>query len=413
MTEFKMPSLGADMESGILVEWMVKPGDMVHRGDVIAEIETEKGVIEVEIFEEGVVEKLLVEPSRDDLPVGTPLALIRVDEAEGAVASEPAPPPAEVVEQAVVAADHHPMDHHAVTQHEADANNGQRVRISPVARKLAADLGVDTTQIKGTGPRGAISKTDVEQAAERQRAVAEKPAAKPAKPAKPDKEKSEKFQAGMRNAIAAAMSRSNREIPHYYLETHIDMTLAQAWLEAENQRRSIKDRLLMAVVLLKAVARALEVVPALNGYWRNDQHEPQEAIHLGVGIALRKGGLIAPAIHHADQKNWDELMVSLRDLITRTRSGGLRSSEMTDATITVTNLGDLGVEKVYGIIYPPQVALIGFGKIMDTPWAENGLLGVRPVLTATIAGDHRATDGRTGAQFLEALDRSLQEVEKI
>ncbi|HSO18751.1 MAG TPA: 2-oxo acid dehydrogenase subunit E2, partial [Desulfosarcina sp.] len=131
--------------------------------------------------------------------------------------------------------------------------------------------------------------------------------------------------------------------------------------------------------------------------------------HIGFVIALRRGGLMAPALLHANDMGPDELMAALRDLITRARSGGLRSSELTEATITVTSLGDLGVEAVYGVIYPPQVALVGFGKIMEQPWAVNGLLGVRPVLTATLSADHRATDGHRGAQFLDALNRYLQE----
>ena len=214
----------------------------------------------------------------------------------------------------------------------------------------------------------------------------------------------------MRRAIAAAMARANREIPHYYLQTRIDMSRALRWLEAENHKRSVKERLLPAVLLIHAVARALGDVPELNGYWLDDRPQPQEAIHIGFAIALRQGGLVAPAIHHADLKSLDELMEVLRDLIPRVRAGRLRSSEMTEATITVTSLGDLGVETVYGVIYPPQVALVGFGKIMEQPWAENGMLGIRPILTATLAADHRATDGSQGAQFLDALNRYLQEV---
>jgi pyruvate dehydrogenase E2 component (dihydrolipoamide acetyltransferase) len=274
---------------------------------------------------------------------------------------------------------------------------------------MAEDLGVDVNLIEGTGPGGAVGKADVERAVEAMKSDSIKPEPAPAKPKKSAKPDALKL--GMRQAIAAAMARSNREIPHYYLETPIDMTRAMQWLETENQQRSIKDRLLIAVVLLKAVARALEEVPELNGYWVDDHLEIQEGIHIGFAIALRKVGLIAPAIHNVDLKSMDELMEAMRDLIARTRSGGLRGSEMTDATVTVTSLGDLGVKTVYGIIYPPQVALVGLGKIIETPWAENGMLGIRPVMTATIAGDHRATDGRTGAQFLEALNRHLQEVE--
>ena len=217
----------------------------------------------------------------------------------------------------------------------------------------------------------------------------------------------------MRRAIATAMARSNREIPHYYLQTRIDMHRTLLWLASENDKRQIKNRILPVIPLIRAMVLALTDVPELNGYWIDDRHQVSEAIHIGFVISLRQGGIIAPAILHADEKGPDDLMAALRDLITRTRSGGLRSTEMTDATVTVTNLGDLGIEAVYGIIYPPQVALLGFGKTMEQPWAEEGMLGVRPVLTATLAADHRATDGHRGAQFLDALNRYLQEPEAL
>ena len=217
----------------------------------------------------------------------------------------------------------------------------------------------------------------------------------------------------MRRAIAAAMARSNREIPHYYLETQIDMSVPLRWLEAANQQRPVQQRLLPVVLLLKAVAHALGEVPELNGYWKDDRNEPQKDVHIGFAISLRQGGLIVPALLHANRKSLDELMAAMADLIQRTRAGRLRSSEITDGTITVTNLGDRGVETVYGVIYPPQVALVGFGRITERPWADKGMVGVRPVLTATLAGDHRATDGRRGAQFLESLTRWLQQPEKL
>jgi pyruvate dehydrogenase E2 component (dihydrolipoamide acetyltransferase) len=255
--------------------------------------------------------------------------------------------------------------------------------------------------LQGTGPHGEITQEDVQRAAE---ALKKAPMAKPAAPV---------FLAGMRRAIAAAMARSNREIPHYYLETKIDLQRPLKFLEAENQKRPVKDRLLSVVLLIKAVARALCDVPELNSYWIDDQLQPKEAVHVGFAISLKQGGLVVPAILNADQKNLDEMMQALRDLITRARSGRLRSSEITDATVTITNLGDLGVETVHGVIYPPQVALIGFGRIIESPWAENGMLGIRPVVTATLAGDHRATDGHRGAQFLTTLNQHLQAPEKL
>ena len=165
--------------------------------------------------------------------------------------------------------------------------------------------------------------------------------------------------------------------------------------------------------MIRAVIRGLKDIPELNAYWSNDCLEMKESVNVGFAISLRQGGLITPAIMNADQKNLDQLMAALSDLIVRAREGHLRSSEISEGTITITNLGDLGVETVHGVIYPPQVALVGFGRIQERPWAANGMLGVRPVLTATLAGDHRATDGRRGAQFLQALDRYLQEPEKL
>jgi pyruvate dehydrogenase E2 component (dihydrolipoamide acetyltransferase) len=299
------------------------------------------------------------------------------------------------------------------------------VRISPLARKVAAALGVDVTTVTGTGPGGAIERADVERAAAQKSpapagtvepapAPAPEAAPAPALPsAPPPHPPRTDALAGMRRAIASAMARSNREIPHYHLATRIDMSLALAWLEAENARRPIQDRLLPAAVLLAAVARTLKQHPDLNGAWIDNALVRRDAIHINFAIATRQGGLITPAVHDVDKKSIHEIMAALHDLIPRARDGGLRSSELSEGTITVTSLGDLGVETVFGVIYPPQVALIGFGRITEEPWAENGMLDVRPVLHATLAGDHRATDGRTGARFLDALNRQFQHPETL
>lgn len=394
-----MPSLGTDMQAGTLVEWQVKPGDHVKRGDIIAAVETEKGIIEIEVFESGQVEQLLVQPG-EEVPVGAVLATIRYEGA-GVIATAPEVKPLPSPEEPSLLL---PPPVAPPIEPAAPVAVAPRLRVSPLARRLATQLGVDLRTVQGTGPHGAIERADVE------RAVAPKGKdVAPAAAAAPVAEKSKVFAEGMRQAIARAMARSNREIPHYYLETPIDLSKALRWLEVENQKRSIKERLLPVVMLLKAVARALGDVPELNGYWMDDRLQPQEAINIGFAIALRQGGLITPAIPQVDLKSLDDIMEAIRDLITRTRSGRLRSSEMTEATITMTSLGDLGVEKVFGVIYPPQVALVGFGKITERPWAENGMLGVRPLVTATLAADHRATDGRRGAQFLDALNHYLQE----
>jgi pyruvate dehydrogenase E2 component (dihydrolipoamide acetyltransferase) len=384
MGEFRMPSLGADMNVGTLVQWNVKPGDPVKRGDIIAVVGTEKADIEVEVYETGTVEKLIAQPG-DKLPVGTSIALIRVaGEPEGGASITALPP---------------------IQTPQAEKPSSHRVKASPLARKLAQDLGLDLEKIQGTGPHGVIEKHDVELAAQAPAPAAPETIETPVPPIEP--------LAGMRHAIAVAMARSNREIPHYYLSTQIDVSKALSWLERFNQQRSIENRVLPIALLLKGVARSLVRVPELNGFWIDDLLKPSSEINLGVAISLRRGGLMIPAILAAHQKSVEELMVALRDVITRARSGRLRSSEITEGTITITNLGDLGVETVYGVIYPPQVALVGFGRIAERPWADHGMLGVRPVLTATLAADHRATDGHRGAEFLETLRHQLEEPESL
>jgi pyruvate dehydrogenase E2 component (dihydrolipoamide acetyltransferase) len=175
----------------------------------------------------------------------------------------------------------------------------------------------------------------------------------------------------------------------------------------------VQQRVLPAALLLKAVATAARQMPAFNSYFEGDAAQPQPAVHLGVAIALRGGGLVAPAIHDADRLSLDELMAKLQDLVARARTGTLRSSELRDGTITVSNLGDRGVETVFPIIYPPQTAIVGFGRIADRPWIVDGALAVRPLVQATLAADHRASDGHLGARFLALIDRLLQEPDKL
>ncbi len=271
-----------------------------------------------------------------------------------------------------------------------------RTKISPAARRLAQELGLDPAAVQAQGADGVVSRADIERAA-----------ASPVSSAKPAQDEGD-WRSQMRKAIAAAMSRSKREIPHYYLATDIDVTTMLDWLAAENAKRSVAERLLPAVPLMKAVALALREVPELNGFWTDGEFRPSAAIHLGMAIAMRGGGLVAPAIHDADRKNCGELMAALRDLITRVRGGRLRSSEMADPTVTLTSLGDQGVSQVFGVIYPPQVAIVGLGRIAERPWVSGGTVGVRQVLTASLAADHRVSDGHRGALFLAALDRQLQ-----
>ncbi|MFJ8200878.1 2-oxo acid dehydrogenase subunit E2 [Streptomyces sp. NPDC096152] len=616
MAEFAMPSLGADMEEGVLQEWLVGPGDRVTKGDVVAVVETDKAAIEVECFASGTVGRLLVEPGTR-VPVGTPLALIvpevptaapsepaavrpepAVAEAEPATAAphrkrprraasapaagkkpkrpaaaeparepapaplgkpapaaaayqpaaeptagpaarrpaaarpaarrpaappptahkpsreapgplESAPPPPEAApllseaeaeaaplrpeaipvplggtpsapeaeplepepvpspaEAAPLPPEAAPLPSEAVpplrepepeetvvgpgplVRHLAEdrgvdltsvhgtGRGGRitradvehavpggltRVRATPYARRLARDLGVDLAGLHGTGDAGAVRAADVHQAVAARRGPAPGRAARAAterRPAReplaaPPEERADKRAETMRRAIGDLMSRSKREIPHYYLSTTVDMAAAEEWLRRRNRGRPPSDRLVSAALLLKAAALAAHDVPRLNGFWRDGGFVPGAGVHLGVAVSLRDGGLLAPVIHDADTLPPADLMTTLRDLVQRARLGRLRGSEMSGATLTVTSLGDQGVEAVFGVIHPPQVALVGFGTVVERPWATGGLLGVRPVVTATLSADHRATDGAAGARYLTAVDRLLQRPEEL
>lgn len=455
-----MPSLGADMDEGTLLEWLVKPGDEVHKGDIVAVVDTAKASVEVECFESGVFGSILVEPGAT-VPVGTPLAVITptapavvsaatvaaepalaaAPPAPAPAAGPPAPSPAPSRVPATPPIRHlarqlgvditqvHGTGRSGTVTHadvEAAAAMQRRPRVSPFARRLAADLGIDLTAVRGTGPGGAIRADDVRRAAPEVEApaaraaseAAESPAAPPetvtAQPeVRAETEQAAERQAAMRRAIGNLMARSKREIPHYYLSTTIDLEPMAQWLRSRNRELPVPSRIVPAALLLKAAALAVREVPQLNGFWLDDHFVPAEHVHLGVAISLRDAGMVAPAIHDADTLTIADLMARLRDLVTRARTGRLRGGEMTDPTITVTNLGDRGVETVFGVIYPPQVALVGFGKVTSAPCAVGDLLGVRSQVTVTLAADHRASDGYTGARYLEAITRLLQKPEEL
>ncbi len=389
-----MPSLGADMEAGTLVEWLVKPGDWVKRGDVVAVVETQKGAIEIEIFQAGQIEEILVN-LHSKVPVGTALARIR-QEGEGkagptAVVLPPAPPTLlrPVPRRAA------PALRPLVTGPAATG-----VRASPAARRLAQELSIDLTTVTGSGPAGAITYADVERFGSAA-AFREKK-----RPSWLDLD-------AMRTAIADAMARSKREIPHYYLEHQVDVTACEQWLAERNATLPPDSRLLFAALSIKAVALAVRRFPAFNGFYLDNKFEPALAVHVGVAIAMRGGGLAAPALHDADQLSLAELMSRMRDLVQRTRTGRIRSSEISDPTITVSSLGERGVETLYGIIYPPQVAIVGFGKAVARPWVIDGAVGPRSIIDITLSGDHRVTDGHAGALFLAEIGKLLREPGKL
>lgn len=385
MKPFRMPSLGADMDAGTLVEWLKQPGDTLKRGDIIAVVETQKGAIEIEVFETGILDATLVEPGAE-VPVGQVLATIRApDEPPGASASVSfaagreevrAPIPSPVVSVAPVPA--------------VSAGTGAaRAKITPLARRLARERNLDIARLVA-GTDGIIGRREIERATP-----------------SPVRRAGRIDSGEMRKAIAAAMSRANRDIPHYYVSTAIDVSPLVSWLSEHNRTRPVDERLLYVSPLLKAVALALKRFEALNGFYQDGAFSPAADVNIGVAIAMRKGGLITPAILGADRLDLSSLMTRLNDLVGRVRGGGLRSSELSMGTVTLTNLGERTADAILPIIYPPQVAIIGCGQIRDRPWVVDGSIVPRPVLEVTIAGDHRVSDGRTGAQFLRRLEELL------
>ena len=484
MGEFRMPSLGADMDHGRVVEWLVKPGDHVHRGELLATVDTDKALMDVESFTDGVVAELLVEAGTD-VPVGAPLAVITETPAAATVPPvppppvpppvpgpppEPAPPPEPTPPPEPAPAPPPgppepfpspappltrttagrplatpPVRHlahrlgidlgrlrgtgkgGAITRADVEGaatDRGttiavtRRVPSSPRARRVAAELGVDLATVRGGGPGGAVTEADVRRAATGASPSVAGRAPIPARqvPVSPGPalaSAAHERAAAMRRAIGTLMTRSKQTIPHYYLCTTIDLRQAMAWMQSTNAGRPVTRRLVPAALLLKAAARAARDVPGMNGFFEDGTYRPGTSVHLGVAVSLRSGGLVTPAIHDADTLPLDDLMERLRDVVTRARGGRLTRAEMSDPTITVTNLGDLGVESVFGVIYPPQVALVGFGRVAEQPFAENGLLGVRPAVTATLSADHRVSDGMRGGRFLDRISELLLHPEEL
>lgn len=217
----------------------------------------------------------------------------------------------------------------------------------------------------------------------------------------------------MRAAIASLMARSAAEIPHYYVTQTMDLSTPLAWLRTHNDALPVRARVLPAALFLRATVIGALAVPDLNGHWVDGRFRGSDRVDLGVAVATRGGGLVTPAIPDAGASGIDELMARLVDLVRRARGGTLRQQEIAGATITVSSLGERGPEALYGVIFPPQVALVGIGGILERPWAVNGMLTVRPTATVTVAADHRASDGRTASAFLTAFAHALEHPEEL
>lgn len=432
-----MPSLGADMATGTLLEWMVAPGDRVHRGDLVAAVETEKSTIDVECFTDGVVERLLVEPGTT-VAVGTPLAVIGE---ESPAAPAPAPPGPRATppvrhfakQVGVDLATVHGTGHDGTVTH-ADVSaalsaptpvesapaaparrapvptgaNGSppaaasavipaagRPRVTPYARRLARERGIDPTTLAVLG------------VTVRARDVPAAPAPRETRPgdaeARPDR---------MRAAIAALMTRSGY-IPQYHVSADVELGAVLDRLHEANTRLAVDDRIVPAALLLRAAAHAARRVPELNGTWSDDRFRPAEGVDLGVVVSLRRGGLLVPTIADADLLDPPAMMRALQEVVERARTGRLRTSDTRPAGLTVTDLGDQGARSVAGVLFPPQTALVGFGTVSRRPWVVDDEVVVRPVVSVTLTGDHRASDGLAGARFLRRLDAFLHDPEEM
>lgn len=391
LEDITMPSLGADMTEGTLTEWLVKEGEQVQSGDIIAVLETQKGAIDMEVYSAGTIAEILVQPVIE-VPVGTVLARLALTEPSKKV---PKPSVTTAVKAGESLAE---VDEHSVVSEPIQVSNVKvtDAKASPIVRRLAKEQQLDLTGIQGSGPQGAILLNDLTHLLTSEKHNI-----------------TDKTEQNMRNAIAIAMAKSKQEIPHFYLSLELDITSAQQWLQQQNQASPPEEHVLLLALLLKALANSLVKYPKLNGFYRDNAFEQASAIHIGNVISLRQGGLVVPAIHDVDKLSVSELMQGLRDITERSRNGHLRSSELMDVTITVTNMGERGADSVFGIIYPPQVAILGFGKVREIAKVVNDNVVIAQVLTLSLSADHRVIDGMLAAKFLNHLAKKLQKPESL
>ncbi|MHB1158956.1 MAG: dihydrolipoamide acetyltransferase family protein [Chloroflexota bacterium] len=447
-TTVVMPKMGYDMIQGKIVHWLKREGDQVQKGEPIAEIETEKVNIQIEAFASGTLLKLLVQEG-DTVPVGQPIAEI------GQPGEKPSEvPPSEILPQHEVGAGEGaeaapvevtgeaPAMEAAPARPAPETPEEERVKVSPVARRLAEEQGVELNQVPGTGPGGRITKEDVErfltEAARRRRepekaaptrpaAAAERPAPppeRPTAPAQPTAAAPAPAEAApvvppegvpvrtvqlsrMGQAIARHMAESKRSIPHFYTTVEIDMERVATLREELNQAMAEEERLSFNDFIMKATAMALTKFPLLNSYYTEGQRNLYQQINLGMAIAV-EDGLIAPVIRECDRKPLFQIARESRELVARTRKGTLRQEDYTGGTFTVTNMGMLGVEEFAAIINPPQAAILAVGTVALRPVVLEGVLTVSNTVKATLSADHRVVNGADAARYLGELRRLLE-----
>lgn len=380
---FRMPALGADMTEGRVVEWLIQEGETADRGDLVAIIETDKSDIEVEVFEPCTFDEFVVELG-ELVQVGDPIARITLAQDARSIAT----PSSQV--------DEDPREAVATERAIAASTGGPRPtrRVSPRARRLAAERGIDLDQLD---TQGTVTGDMVERLA-----------------ADGDHERSARPRTasttGMRRAIASVMERSWSEIPHYHVMSTLDLTEAQQRLERDNVTRDIADRVVLAAVVNVAIARAAKNIPAVNGWWRSNAFTPSPTVDLGMILSLRTGGIVVPTIPDADGLDPLQMMQAMRRVVEGARRGRLRESDLRPASISVTSMGDLGTDSVFGVIYPPQVTLIGVGTPRLRPAVVDGEVVPRLLANLTVTGDHRAHDGLIAARLARYVSSLIEEL---
>lgn len=459
--EVTMPQMGADMIEGTLVRWLKQVGEHVERGEILAEIETDKATVELEAFESGDLLKRLVDEG-EVVPVGEVIAMLgeksedvpdvhrkapvetparrtpEHDEHEqpepqpAAAGSAPAqaglkeaemgPAPQESNVPAEVTRPTPPTSPTGDGRRDANAAAGARQRISPVARRIASEAGVDVATLSGSGPDGRILRRDVEAAVAGRSAAPEKPSTPAPQPAataqRPAVSQPQPRPAAapggrveglskMRQAIARRMSQSKQAQPHYYLTLDIDMTDAMAFRQQLNSAAAEAQRVSINDLIVKACAIALQRHPKFNAEFTDDGLRFHDRVNIDIGIALDEG-LIAPAILDCDSKSLGRIAEESKDLANRAKSGSLRAEEYNDGTFTITNLGAYGVETLIGIINPPQAAILGVGSVMAQPTAKDGQVVIRQVMKVALSADHRVSDGAEGARFIKEIQGLLE-----
>jgi pyruvate dehydrogenase E2 component (dihydrolipoamide acetyltransferase) len=424
--EILMPALSPTMEEGTLAKWLVKEGDVVKSGQILAEIETDKATMEFEAVDEGIVGKLLVAEGTAGVKVNTPIAVM-VEEGES-VSAAPAPAKAAAPVSAAPAAAA-PAVVAVAAPAAPTASGGARVFASPLARRIAAEKGLDLTKVAGSGPHGRIVKADVEgakpAAAAPVAAVAAAAAPAPAKPAAAgmptgmatetvlkmyaDRQYEEVPLDGMRRTIAARLTEAKQTIPHFYLRREVRLDALMAFRETLNKQLEARGvKLSVNDFIIKACAAALQAVPDANAVWAGDRMLRLKPSDVAVAVAV-EGGLFTPVLRDADKKSLSTLSAEMKDLAARAKTKKLAPQEYQGGSFAISNLGMMGIENFDAVINPPHGSILAVGAGIKKPVVmADGTIGVATVMSMTLSVDHRVIDGALGAQFLKAVIEGLE-----